>query len=223
VDRNGQCKLSDFGESNIITKEFNYKNEDIKGIQNFVAPESVKKNEYTRYSDIWSLGCLVIEMITGCPPYPEFKNPVSILYHISHASNPPIIPSEFNISKELEDFLDCCLKINPNERMNVNELLRHPFTTGDIIVKMESNDNNNNNHDNNNSNIIYDLTKFNSKGFQAFNNNKNIYNNNINQISVINNDNDNSNNNFLKNSNEIEDFSYMEFMNKHKESEINEG
>jgi serine/threonine protein kinase len=171
-------------------------------------------------------------MITGFPPYSEFKNPVSILYHISHAINPPIIHSEYNISKELEDFLQCCLKINPNERLNVNELLRHPFITGDIIVKID-NDNDN----------ISKLSKFKIKRYNAVNpknnnnNNNNINNNYINQInqiqiSVINNDydydydNDNSNNNFLKNSNlnenENEDFSYMEFINKQKESEINE-
>lgn len=198
---------------------------------NFLSPENVKKNEYTRYSDIWSLGCLLIEMITGLPPYPEFKNPVSVLYHISHAMSAPGISSEINISKELEDFLDCCLKINPKERSNVNELLRHPFITGDIIVKRENT--------NTNNSIVYDISKFNSKGINAFfNNNNNLnninintisnnpYNNNINmqlnQISIINND--NSNNNFLVNSNENEneDYAYMEILNKHKESEISE-
>jgi len=45
-----------------------------------MAPESVKKNEYTRFSDIWSLGCLVLEMATGEPPWSSYKNPMAVLY-----------------------------------------------------------------------------------------------------------------------------------------------
>ncbi|OMJ27321.1 Protein kinase byr2 [Smittium culicis] len=37
-----------------------------------MAPEIVKDSNYTQKCDIWSLGCLSIEMITGKHPYPEY-------------------------------------------------------------------------------------------------------------------------------------------------------
>jgi serine/threonine protein kinase len=94
-----------------------------------MAPEVVKKLEFSRFSDIWSLGCTVIEMSTGIPPWSEHKDAISVLYCIYNTEKPPTIPD--NISKELYDFITCCLKMKPKERYNVYQLLRHPFITGD--------------------------------------------------------------------------------------------
>jgi serine/threonine protein kinase len=54
---------------------------------------------------------------------------MTVLYNIYHAKDPPKIPS--NLSPQLRDFISCCLKIEPLERWNVYNLLRHPFITGD--------------------------------------------------------------------------------------------
>lgn len=109
VDNNGICKLSDFGESKIIVEEIDLNNKNsFKGTPNWMAPETVKHLEYSRFSDIWSLGCTVLEMITGRPPFSEFKNPMAILYHLMNMKKNPKLPE--NISEKCKDFLSCCLK-----------------------------------------------------------------------------------------------------------------
>lgn len=130
VDRNGVCKLTDFGGSKVIVEEFEANNLDsFKGTPNWMAPETAKYHEHTRYSDIWSLGCTVYEMLTGNPPWSEIKDPFATLYHLIKTEIPPEIPEKFrsNISYDLNDFISSCLKINPKERLNVTQLLNHPF------------------------------------------------------------------------------------------------
>jgi serine/threonine protein kinase len=65
VDRDGICRLSDFGGAKIMADEVDFKHKSFKGTPNWMAPETVRQVEYTRFSDIWSLGCTLIEMITG--------------------------------------------------------------------------------------------------------------------------------------------------------------
>lgn len=119
-----------------------------------MSPESVKKLEYTRFSDIWALGCTLIEMATGEPPWSEYKNTMAVLYNIFNTKTPPEIPR--NISLELKDFLECCLCIEPTDRLNVYQLLRHPFITGDIIVNKKQEPAHN---------ISFDFNRYNSKGY----------------------------------------------------------
>lgn len=65
VDRDGVCKLSDFGGAKVVCDQMEFqKHSSFKGTPNWMAPESVRL-EYTRFSDIWSLGCTIIEMATG--------------------------------------------------------------------------------------------------------------------------------------------------------------
>lgn len=109
VDNNGICKLSDFGESKIIADEIDFNNmNSFKGTPNWMAPETIKNIENSRYSDVWSLGCTVIEMATAKPPFKEFKNPMSMLYNLMNLNKPPEFPG--HLSEECKDFLSCCLK-----------------------------------------------------------------------------------------------------------------
>jgi serine/threonine protein kinase len=57
---------------------------------------------------------------------------MAVLYQIYHAKEPPRIPG--HLSPDLKDFINCCMKIEPKERWNVYQLLRHPFITGDVFT-----------------------------------------------------------------------------------------
>jgi serine/threonine protein kinase len=109
VDRDGICKLSDFGGAKVIKDEieFNQQNS-FKGTPNWMAPETVRLMEYTRFSDIWSVGCTVIEMATGEPPWSNYRNPMATLYNLMHTNTPPSLPD--HLSDMCKHFLSCCLR-----------------------------------------------------------------------------------------------------------------
>jgi serine/threonine protein kinase len=64
VDNNGSCKLADFGNSKKILEESDRtgNNNTFAGTFYWMAPEVIKSEGHGRFSDIWSLGCTVIEM-----------------------------------------------------------------------------------------------------------------------------------------------------------------
>lgn len=73
-----------------------------------MAPEIVKKNGYTFSADIWSLGCLTIEMLTGRPPWSDRgKTAKAILEVLNTTTTPPPIP--IFLSKNARNFLKLCL------------------------------------------------------------------------------------------------------------------
>ncbi len=72
--KNGNVKLSDFGVSlNLRAMERQTQN-DIAGTPNWMAPEVIELKGTSTKSDIWSLGCTVIELFTGRPPYADISN-----------------------------------------------------------------------------------------------------------------------------------------------------
>lgn len=88
-----------------------------------MAPEVVEQTGATSASDVWSLGALVIELITGKPPY-HFLEPMPALFRIVNDDNPPL--PEF-ASPVARDFLMQCFQKDPNLRIGARKLLRHPW------------------------------------------------------------------------------------------------
>lgn len=72
---NGHCKLSDYGIS-IHRKPLQEGLPGFRLTPNWTAPEvlDAESNTYMYASDVWSLGCTVIELITGSPPYSDIKS-----------------------------------------------------------------------------------------------------------------------------------------------------
>jgi serine/threonine protein kinase len=60
--------------------------------------------------DIWSLGCVIIEMASAKPPWSEenFENPFRALYHIGNSNAIPKIPDK--LSDNAKDFVRLCLQ-----------------------------------------------------------------------------------------------------------------
>lgn len=118
----GVAKLADFG----IAAKATENRGTIAGTPNWMAPEIIKGNGATTLSDIWSLGCTTIELLTGKPPF--FNMPtMSALFKLSDASADELIPP--GASPLLEDFLQACLKNDPAFRPSAEKLLQHPWIT----------------------------------------------------------------------------------------------
>lgn len=128
VDASGVCKLADFGTSTSIADLMQSKSHpSIQGTVAFMAPEVVRRELQDCKVDIWSVGCTVLEMITGVPPWSEIEDPMARLSRIAAEDAVPSIPD--HISPTAKDFLLKCLVRNPKERSSASELLWHPFVS----------------------------------------------------------------------------------------------
>jgi serine/threonine protein kinase len=138
--KNGNVKLADFGVSlNLRAMERDMK--DVAGTPNWMAPEVIELKGPSPKSDIWSLGCTVIELLTGRPPYADNSNSMSgmssrrpfflfftgmfsVMFNIVEDKSPPIPEG---CSNTLQDFLKQCFHKNPAKRPTAEKLFEHPW------------------------------------------------------------------------------------------------
>jgi len=88
-----------------------------------VAPEVIEQSGATTASDIWSVGCVVIELLEGHPPY-HTLDPMPALFRIVQDDCPPIPEGASPIVK---DFLYHCFQKDCNLRISGKKLLKHPW------------------------------------------------------------------------------------------------
>ncbi|CDW78251.1 mitogen-activated protein kinase kinase 6-like [Stylonychia lemnae] len=125
VNTQGVAKLTDFGiateldETGGLAKTF-------VGTLTYMSPERMEGENYSAKGDIWSLGIVIVEMITGEFPYPETRDFLEM--HNLIANKPsPNVPKNGNFSDELFDFVDKCLLKLPEDRASSIQLLAHPW------------------------------------------------------------------------------------------------
>jgi serine/threonine protein kinase len=125
VDNAGICKLADFGASARMADLSVEGAKSLHGTPYWMAPEVIKQTGHGRQADIWSVGCTVIEMATGRPPWHNFTSSVSAMFHIATTTDHPSMPEGF--SEEGLDFIKLCLTRNPARRPNSIVMLSHPW------------------------------------------------------------------------------------------------
>nr|GMD95113.1 mitogen-activated protein kinase kinase kinase 2-like [Ipomoea batatas] len=116
-----RLKLCDFGLAK-LSDEMNVYGDCHRGTLLYAAPECVAWKSYTAAKDIWALGCLFVEMVTGKPMW-QIGNEQDLAKKI--ASGNPEIPE--NLSPEAKSFLKVCLARDPWRRWTANRLLGHRF------------------------------------------------------------------------------------------------
>jgi serine/threonine-protein kinase len=86
------------------------------GTPTYMSPEQVLGKEIDEKTDIYSLGTIMYEMLTGRPPY-SGKDSMSIMYqHVQGEAKPPIEKNE-NIPVELSELTMRCMKVKPEDRI----------------------------------------------------------------------------------------------------------
>ena len=119
--KSGNIKIGDFGVSLNLNAVQN--KHDVSGTPNWMAPEIITLSGASTASDIWSLGCTIVEMITGKPPYSELIS-LTAMFKIVEDDMPPIPP---RCSPELYNFLAICFAKDPVARPTAAELFDHPW------------------------------------------------------------------------------------------------
>ncbi|KAK8706548.1 hypothetical protein V6N13_050109 [Hibiscus sabdariffa] len=120
--KEGLVKLADFGVATKLT-EADVNTHSVVGTPYWMAPEVIEMSGVCAASDIWSVGCTVIELLTCVPPYFDLQ-PMPALFRIVQDEHPPIPDS---LSPDITDFLRQCFKKDARQRPDAKTLLSHPW------------------------------------------------------------------------------------------------
>lgn len=139
VNSHGQIKICDFGVSGHLVDSIA---QSFVGTRQYMAPERLLGNNYNVQSDIWSLGLTLVELALGVYPIPQHDpmrmyegeaspeakcmSVFALMNCIVHEP-PPTIPGYPIFSVEFKDFVDRCLKKNPEDRFDLRTIVQHPF------------------------------------------------------------------------------------------------
>ncbi|KAJ4891385.1 Protein kinase superfamily protein [Raphanus sativus] len=125
-------KIADFGlalkEGEEVSDNWSYHSPFV-GTPMYMSPESVEHGTVGKALDLWSLGCVVLEMFTGKRPWSEFRSLYDLEDVLVEDKKVPEIPD--TVPSDARQFLDKCFALTPEDRGTASELLLHPFLAGD--------------------------------------------------------------------------------------------
>ena len=107
---NGQVKLCDFGIASIGDHSLQTTT---CGTTKFLAPERLRSKPYGRPSDIWSLGLVILECVTGTSPWQGCDSLVTLVITVEETSVDEFVPNTMNL--ELREVLIGCLQQDPGK------------------------------------------------------------------------------------------------------------
>jgi eukaryotic-like serine/threonine-protein kinase len=121
--RDGEVKVTDFGIARTATGDTLTQTAAVLGTASYLSPEQAQGTSVDARSDIYSLGCVMYEMLTGRPPFTG-DSPVSIAY--KHVKEDPVPPARLNpdIPAPLEAVVMKCMAKNPENRYQTAQELR---------------------------------------------------------------------------------------------------
>ena len=124
VTRDGQVKVMDFGIARLsTTAETIAQTAAVLGTAAYLSPEQAQGERVDGRSDIYSLGCVLYELLTGSPPFPGDSAMAVAMKHISEA---PPVPSLRNpdITPQMDAVVMKAMAKNPENRYQTAEEFR---------------------------------------------------------------------------------------------------
>ena len=122
---NNSIKLTDFGWSNYI----NYEGEQRStfcGTPIYLSPEMIQNTGHDEHVDIWCLGVLLFELLTGTPPFIG-QNRVLLMKNIINVNIEWPTPPRLPIDPEAKDLISKILRKKPTERISLENMVKHNF------------------------------------------------------------------------------------------------
>src|SRR5712691_447254 len=128
----GEVKVMDFGIARATAGESLTQTATVLGTATYFSPEQAQGDSVDARSDIYSLGCVLYEMLTAHPP---FAGDTAVAVAFKHVKEDPVAPSRLNhdVPQELDAVVMKCLAKNPANRYQTADELRadlERFRTG---------------------------------------------------------------------------------------------
>ena len=120
IDKNGFVKLTDFGWSNYVNS--NEIRSTYCGTPLYLAPEMIKEIGHDEHLDIWCIGVLIFELLTGEVPF-KGEDLKSLNNNILNLK----ISWTKDINSVAKNLISKILKPDPKDRISLVEMLQHPF------------------------------------------------------------------------------------------------
>jgi serine/threonine protein kinase len=124
LDSDGYIKLADFGLAKNNFEESNYTST-FCGTNEYLAPEIILGEAYSRPVDVWCLGILLYEMHFGIPPFYD-PNKDKLFKKILF-SEPDYAFKQIKTSQECKNLISSLLDKNPKTRIHINKIRNHLY------------------------------------------------------------------------------------------------
>src|SRR6266540_3512996 len=117
-----EALITDLGLSRLADQ---IQNDDVvNGVLPYVAPEVLRKEKYTKKSDIYSFGMICYEVITGYPPYYDRPHNGLLMFDILKGLRPEL---KIKVPKLFSDLIKKCLDEDPMKRPDAEEAYKTLF------------------------------------------------------------------------------------------------
>ena len=129
LDQEGRCKLADFGWSNFdVGDKFR---DTYCGTPEYLAPEMITKSGHNESVDIWALGVLLFEMLTGRTPFNFTGDRIQLFNNIKTLR---IVWTD-DFPQLAKDLVGKILRLNPKDRLTLDEIINHQWFRDVPIIK----------------------------------------------------------------------------------------